>query len=169
MAATKARKTKAADALRSIGEAASELGLQSHVLRYWESKFPRYVKPIKRTDGRRLFRPRDMEALRAIQILVHDRGMTLKGANALLKEQGVVTVLNGEARLHVATIPTDVDAVESPARQLQRTVSEAFGASLPVEPARSVATGSVERLQTVLTEMTDLKRRLDTMRAARAA
>ncbi|MEO0881719.1 MAG: MerR family transcriptional regulator [Pseudomonadota bacterium] len=170
MAITKIRKEKAADALRSIGEAATELGLQTHVLRYWEGKFPRHVKPIKRTDGRRLFRPRDMDALRAIQILVHDRGLTLKGANALLKEQGVETVLKGEARLIVADTAIDPSPVESPARNLQRAVSEALGVPILAEsPATTKATGTPARLRSVLTEITDLKSRLDLMRARRAA
>jgi len=106
MAAQKLRREKSADALRSIGETAGELGLQTHVLRYWESKFPKHVKPIKRSDGRRMFRPQDVEALRAIQLLVHSRGLTLKGAKALLAEQGVSAVLSGEARLTVAPQPS---------------------------------------------------------------
>ena len=169
MAATKIRREKSADALRSIGEVAGELGLQTHVLRYWEGKFPKHVKPIKRTDGRRLFRPKDVEALRAIQLLVHERGLTLKGAKALLQEQGVSAVLSGEARLTLAA-PSDTKGAlaESPARKLQQAVSEAFGA--PVDPeARPAPTGTPERLQSVLVEISDLKRRLDAVRARRAA
>lgn len=168
MAAQKLRKEKSSDALRSIGEAAGELGLQTHVLRYWEGKFPKQVRPIKRGDGRRLFRPQDMDALRAIQILVHERGLTLKGAKALLAEQGVDTVLSGNARLMVAN--TDAKAApapKSPARDLQKAVGEAFGADLPVDA--HVATGAPERLQSVLVEITDLKRRLDEIRARRVA
>ncbi|MEL8056085.1 MAG: MerR family transcriptional regulator, partial [Pseudomonadota bacterium] len=45
---TARRVEKSADAYRSIGEAAGELGLQTHVLRYWETKFAKYVKPLKR-------------------------------------------------------------------------------------------------------------------------
>lgn len=171
MAARKLRKAKSADALRSIGEAASELGLQAHVLRYWETKFPRQVKPIKRSDGRRLFRPEDMSALRAIQILVHERGLTLKGAKALLAEQGVEAVLSGDARL-LGPKPQAAESVAqvtqtSPARDLQQVVSEAFGANIPQQT--DPASGTSERLQSVLVEMTDIKRRLDALRAQRAA
>lgn len=181
MAARKLRKEKSADALRSIGEAARELDLQAHVLRYWETKFPKQIRPIKRSDGRRLFRPKDMEALRAIQILVHERGLTLKGAKALLAEQGVGAVLSGNARLvamspspaPAETVPAEtvpagaVVATPSPARDLQQAVSTAFGAELASDAPE--ATGSTERLQSVLVEMTDIKRRLDTLRAQRAA
>lgn len=173
MAARKLQREKSADALRSIGEAAKELELQAHVLRYWETKFPKQVKPIKRSDGRRLFRPADMEALRAIQILVHERGLTLKGAKALLAEQGIAAVLSGSARLVAAEpTPAPVQGVvaaptTSPARDLQKAVSTAFGAELPTNDLE--ATGSPERLQSVLFEMTDLKRRIDAMRAQHAA
>jgi len=167
MPAAKLAKDKAADALRSIGEAARELDLQTHVLRYWEGKFPRQLKPIKRADGRRLFRPADMEALRAIQTLVHERGMTLKGAKSLLTEQGVEAVLNGSARLG-ASDPALPDAADSPARDLQQRVSEAFAA--PIEDAASSkGHGSRERLKTALFEMADLKRRLGNKRTQWAA
>ena len=174
MAARKLRKEKSADALRSIGEAAGELGLQTHVLRYWEGKFPKHVKPIKRADGRRMFRPQDVEALRAIQLLVHKRGLTLKGAKSLLAEQGVQAVLSGDARLTVAPVEAELEAAvsaaaaPSPARDLQAQVSAAFNAPTR-EPIPADAPGSPERLQSVLVEMTDLKRRLDALRAARAA
>jgi DNA-binding transcriptional MerR regulator len=152
MTAIRNRVEKSATAFRSIGEAASELGLETHVLRYWETKFPRDVKPVKRADGRRLFRPQDIESLRAIQILVHERGMTLKGAKSLLAEQGISAVLSGAAIL-------------SPARELQKTVAHAFNAEMagPVTPEHQ------ERLEGALVELTDLKARLDAMRGRRAA
>ena len=114
------RVKKSADAYRSIGEAAEELGLQPHVLRYWEGKFKRHLKPMKRPDGRRMFRPEDMKALRAIQILVHKKGFTLKGAAQLLNEQGLEAVLCGEANVLAANQKPGKEelAGASPARQL---------------------------------------------------
>lgn len=166
MTAVRLRKDKSADALKSIGEAAGELGLQAHVLRYWEGKFPKYIKPIKRADGRRMFRPEDMDALRAIQTLVHTRGMTLKGAKTLIAEQGVEAVLRGTARLMVASHAGHVpEASESPARSLQNQVRDAF----VLNAGAVAATGSPDRLKDVLFEMSDLKRRLDEVRAQRAA
>ncbi len=154
MSASRARITKSAQAFRSIGEAAGELGLETHVIRYWETKFTRDVRPIKRADGRRMFRPQDLEALRAIQILVHEKGMTLKGAKALLAEQGVAAVLSGAATLGT-----------SPALELQKTVADAFKA----EVADKAPEAPLERLQDTLVELTDLKARLDAVRQNRAA
>ena len=54
---------KSADAFRTIGEAAAELGLKTHVLRFWETKFDN-LRPMKRPDGRRFYRADDMELLR---------------------------------------------------------------------------------------------------------
>ena len=117
MSRAKTTLLKSPDAYRSIGEAASEVGVQPHVLRYWEGKFPRQIKPVKRRDGRRMFRPADMDALRAIQLLVHELGMTLKGARGLLAEQGIDAVLSGSATV---TSQTPHASSEGPARQLQK-------------------------------------------------
>jgi DNA-binding transcriptional MerR regulator len=154
MTALKSRIEKSSTAFRSIGEAASELGLETHVLRYWETRFPKDIRPIKRDDGRRMFRPQDMEALRAIRILVHERGMTLKGAKTILAEQGIDAVLAGTATLSAATL----EAVPSPARELQASVARAFAA-----PDRKT------RLEEALQELTDIKRRIDAARARKAA
>lgn len=155
---------KSADAYRSIGEAADELGLQTHVLRYWETKFTKFVKPLKRRDGRRMFRPEDMAALRAIQTLVHDKGMTLKGADKLLAEQGVESVTTGEALIVAPAESVDAKPMVSPARQLQDSVRSAFGAS---DAPAAQATG--RNLEAVLADLTDIKARLDAARMRKAA
>ena len=166
MPSSAARKIeKSADAYRSIGEAAEELGLQPHVLRYWETKFSKFVKPLKRRDGRRMFRPEDMAALRAIQSLVHDQGMTLKGAGKLLSEQGVQSVLGGQARIVAPADSGEVEASTSPAREMQETVRKAFEAT----PSETHASGTHERLETILSDLTDIKARLDAVRLKNAA
>ena len=75
---------KSADAYRSIGEAAEELGLQTHVLRYWEQQFPQ-LKPLKRSGGRRYYRTEDVALVERIDSLVNKEGYTLKGAKAALR------------------------------------------------------------------------------------
>lgn len=169
MSKSAARKIeKSSDAYRSIGEAAEELGLQTHVLRYWEGKFTKFVKPLKRRDGRRMFRPEDMAALRAIQTLVHDKGMTLKGAGKLLAEQGVEAVTTGDARIVAQVEAATVTAAPtvSPARELQENVRKAFNATPAPE---GEATGSTQALKSVLADLTDIKARLDAARLKKAA
>ncbi len=153
MTALRSGTRKSSTAFRSIGEAAGELGLETYVLRYWETRFPKEVRPVKRDDGRRMFRPEDMNALRAIRILVHERGMTLKGAKTILAEQGIDAVLGGTARLGAAQ-----GDITSPARELQATVALAFAA-----PDRAT------RLEDALQELTDIKQRIDAARVGRIA
>lgn len=79
---------KSPDAFRTISEVADWLETPAHVLRFWESKFTQ-VKPVKRAGGRRYYRPADMELLGGIKKLLHDEGMTIKGVQKILREQGV--------------------------------------------------------------------------------
>lgn len=66
-------------ALRTIGEVASALGIRQHVLRYWEQQFP-MLKPLKRSGGRRYYRPEDIALVERIDRLVNREGYTLRGA-----------------------------------------------------------------------------------------
>jgi DNA-binding transcriptional MerR regulator len=82
---------KSPEAFRTISEVADWLDRPTHVLRFWESKFPQ-VKPVKRAGGRRYYRPQDMLLLGGIKKLLHDDGMTIKGVQKLLREQGIAHV-----------------------------------------------------------------------------
>ncbi len=82
---------KSPDAFRTISEVADWLGVQAHVLRFWESKFVQ-VKPVKRAGGRRYYRPNDMRLLGGIKRLLHDDGMTIKGVQKILRKQGITYV-----------------------------------------------------------------------------
>jgi len=79
---------KSPDAFRTISEVADWLGVPTHVLRFWESRFSQ-VKPVKRAGGRRYYRPSDMELLGGIKRLLHDDGMTIRGVQKMLRDQGV--------------------------------------------------------------------------------
>lgn len=79
---------KSPEAFRTISEVADWLGVPTHVLRFWESRFSQ-VKPVKRAGGRRYYRPADMELLGGIRKLLHEDGMTIRGVQKLLREQGV--------------------------------------------------------------------------------
>ena len=79
---------KSRDAFRTISEVSDALDTPTHVLRFWESKFSQ-IKPVKRAGGRRYYRPEDIDLLAGIKTLLHDHGMTIKGAQKMLREQGV--------------------------------------------------------------------------------
>jgi len=71
-------------ALRTIGEVAKALGIRQHVLRYWEEQFPS-LKPVKRSGGRRYYRPDDVALIATIDRLVHREGYTLRGARQAIQ------------------------------------------------------------------------------------
>ena len=71
-------------ALRTIGEVSEGLGIKAHVLRYWEQQFP-MLQPLKRSGGRRYYRPGDIALLETIDRLVNKEGYTLKGAKAAIR------------------------------------------------------------------------------------
>ena len=58
------------------------------MLRFWESRFPQ-IRPVKRAGGRRYYRPSDVELLSGIKRLLHDDGLTIRGVQKILREQGV--------------------------------------------------------------------------------
>jgi len=78
---------KGPEAFRSISEAADELGVPQHVLRFWETKFS-FVRPMKRAGGRRFYRPQDIAVLAEVRRLLHDEGYTIKGVQKLHRELG---------------------------------------------------------------------------------
>ena len=75
---------KSAEAFRTISEAAGELELPQHVLRFWETKFPN-IRPLKRGGGRRYYRPEDLLLLRRIRDLLYEDGYTIRGVQKLLR------------------------------------------------------------------------------------
>jgi DNA-binding transcriptional MerR regulator len=79
---------KGAEAFRTISEAADELGVAQHVLRFWESKFS-FIRPMKRAGGRRFYRPSDITVLAAVRRLLHQEGYTIKGVQKLYRESGL--------------------------------------------------------------------------------
>jgi DNA-binding transcriptional MerR regulator len=80
-----ARSGKSAGAFRTTSEVAAELDLPSHVLRFWESKFPQ-VRPLKRSGGRRYYRPEDVALLRRIRGWLYQEGYTIRGVQKLLSD-----------------------------------------------------------------------------------
>jgi DNA-binding transcriptional MerR regulator len=93
---------KSPDAFRTISEVAEVLETPAHVLRFWESRFPQ-IKPVKRAGGRRYYRPSDMALLAGIKRLLHDEGLTIRGVQKILRDQGV---------RHVAGLSDDSVSVE---------------------------------------------------------
>jgi DNA-binding transcriptional MerR regulator len=75
--------SKSANAFRTIGEVANELGLAQHILRYWETRFPD-LRPLQRSGKRRYYRPEDVALATRINQLLNHEGYTVKGVQKLL-------------------------------------------------------------------------------------
>jgi len=99
---------KSPDAFRTISEVADDLDLPQHVLRFWETRFSQ-IKPLKRGGGRRYYRPSDVDLLRGIRHLLYEEGYTIKGAQKILRENGV--------QFAVAIGAGDLSALEEMARR----------------------------------------------------
>lgn len=136
--------TKGPDAFRTISEAAEELGVPQHVLRFWETKFS-FIRPMKRAGGRRFYRRQDIEVLRGVRRLLHDEGYTIKGVQKLHKEQGIRRLLSDE--------PPGEPVAEAPERPTQTPPATALG-----ESAR-------DRLLAVLRDLESTKDRIDDLLA----
>lgn len=111
---------KAPDALRTIGEVAAALGIRQHVLRYWEEQFPA-LQPIKRSGGRRYYRPQDVTLIAEIDRLVHREGYTLRGAcKALSAPRGAPPA--------IAAVPVDTDMRQT-LLAIRESLAEALAAA----------------------------------------
>jgi DNA-binding transcriptional MerR regulator len=100
---------KAPDAFRTISEVADDLDIPQHVLRFWETRFAQ-IKPMKRSGGRRYYRPDDVDLLRGIRRLLYGEGYTIRGVQRILKEHGVKSVqglVDGSTALPALGMPAD--------------------------------------------------------------
>jgi DNA-binding transcriptional MerR regulator len=147
---------KSPDAFRTISEAAEELDLPQHVLRFWETRFST-IKPLKRGGGRRYYRPEDVMLLRGIRHLLYDQGFTIKGVQKILKDQGPRYVIAvGEGRGLDEIIPLIEEA------QAAADEAEVEEAMMTADP--SLDEESREKLSEVLRELLECKRILERAR-----
>lgn len=124
---------KGPNAFRTISEAAEELGVPQHVLRFWETKFS-FIRPMKRAGGRRFYRPQDIAVLNGVRALLHADGYTIKGVQKLHREQGVAHVIavglgqNGAAFLESPMVDDFGDSTVSaaPSPEQRRRLVEAL-------------------------------------------
>lgn len=128
---------KAAEAFRTISEVADDLGIQKHVLRFWEVKFSQ-IRPMKRGGGRRYYRPEDMELLRGIRQLLHRDGYTIKGVQKILREQGVDAVkerARSEEEKRLAAAAQSAETTLASVRSASESAApQARGAAPPATP-----------------------------------
>jgi len=84
-----------------IGEVAGIVGVEPHVLRYWETEF-RSIRPQKSRSGQRVYSRRDVDRLNRIRDLLYSQGFTIAGARKKLQQSGLEPMQTGEPVLLVA-------------------------------------------------------------------
>lgn len=132
---------KAADAFRTISEVSEELDIRQHVLRFWESKFSQ-LRPLKRSGGRRYYRPEDVDLIRTIKRLLHDEGYTIAGAQKLLR-----TSRSKKAEKIAAAVVALAEAVPAPVPVAAPVAQLAASAALTPAERRQRLTIVLEELK----------------------
>jgi len=88
-----------------IGEVSRIIGVETYVLRYWESEFPQ-IRPNRADTNQRTYQKKDLELIREIKRLLYEEKLTIEGARQRLrqkKEKGSVdgaVVAEIKANLH---------------------------------------------------------------------
>lgn len=121
---------KAPDAMRTIGEVARAFGIGQHVLRYWEQQFP-MLRPLKRSGGRRYYRPADVALVARIDTLINREGYTLKGARQVMEAGPKLELARVERRPAAGAGPASGEAAElvGKLRALRARLAEAVDAA----------------------------------------
>jgi DNA-binding transcriptional MerR regulator len=110
-----------------IGEVAHIVGVEPHVLRYWESEF-RSIRPQKSHKGQRVYSRKDVVKLLKVKDLLKNQGFTIAGARKKLREPGVAETEevraerpSSKVREALVSIREDIvrllDEIDSPPRR----------------------------------------------------
>lgn len=125
-----------------IGDVAKMCGVETYVLRFWETEFPQ-MRPNKSGTGQRLYRKKDVELALKVRRLLHDEGYTIAGARQVLAEEAgtkkspqLQLLENGSAE-RVKTMQARLQKVRSEVRELLGILSAAPGhPERKAQPAR---------------------------------
>ena len=118
---------KAEGAFLTISELAAELDVPQHILRYWETRFPK-LRPLQRAGNRRYYRPDDVLLARRIHHLLNVEGFTVKGAQKALSEGGVVLRPPEPTAPPAAPATPAVDTLLARLEDVRATLARALGA-----------------------------------------
>ncbi len=154
---------KGPDAFRTISEAAEELGVPQHVLRFWETKFS-FIRPMKRAGGRRFYRPHDLTVLAGVRDLLHKEGYTIKGVQKLYRDQGskrLVAGADGPVPDIVPAMAPDRAPETAPVVATPAPQPSAPQAALPLTGFAAIDAKARASLERNLKLLIDTKQRLD--------
>jgi DNA-binding transcriptional MerR regulator len=130
-----------------IGEVARLCGVETYVLRFWETEFPQ-LKPNKSGAGQRLYRRREVDLARRIRHLLYEEGYTIPGARQAIQAETRKPVESGQMHLAEAGPKSapKLGKLRSELKEILGMLSTASGSSRSraanVEPARSARRAS---------------------------
>ncbi len=125
---------KSKAAFRTIAEVADELGVATHVLRFWETKFPQ-IKPMKRSGGRRYYRPDDVKLVSIIKDYLYEKRYTIEGVQKVFKEKGLKNLLGEEIQKDFFEVPEEplneqtqefLSSLQQQLKKMRQELSEAI-------------------------------------------
>ncbi len=125
---------KSKAAFRTIAEVADELGIATHVLRFWETKFPQ-IKPMKRSGGRRYYRPDDVKLVSIIKDYLYEKRYTIEGVQKIFKEKGLKNLLGEEIQKDFFEVPEEplneqtqefLSSLQQQLKKMRQELSEAI-------------------------------------------
>ena len=157
---------KAPEAFRTISEVAEQLDVPQHVLRFWETRFSQ-IRPMKRGGGRRYYRPADVDLLKGIRTLLYGEGYTIRGAQKILKDNGIAHVI-GIGRGEVSVDPAEETvkaARKAAAKPAEAKADTSAVAQAPAEPGKTkivheLTPAQIDELRLVLTDLAAARRLL---------
>lgn len=138
---------KSKSAFRTIAEVAEELGVATHVLRFWETKFSQ-IKPMKAGGGRRYYRPDDVEIVKLIKDFLYEKRYTIEGVQKLFKDKGLKAILGGE-------IQKDFFEVAEPKGNKEVVVEE------KIVKVCQLSQSQRQKLLQIKKDMTEVKKQLE--------
>ena len=145
-------------AFRTISEAADEIGVPQHVLRFWETKFS-FLRPMKRAGGRRFYRPQDVAVLRGVKALLYAQGYKIEGVQKLYRQNGLKRLVDAGGPSPEADLPLDEMFDETMESRAPAPVSHAAGGNGGLSPETRA------RLKRALDDVETAKARLDSLLA----
>jgi DNA-binding transcriptional MerR regulator len=104
-----------------IGEVAELVGVEPHVLRYWEREF-RSIRPTKSAKGQRVYSRRDVENLMRVRQLLYSEGFTIAGAKKKLQRSGVEADAETQVEVEAeADVAVEGDGIQVATSDVSRT------------------------------------------------
>jgi DNA-binding transcriptional MerR regulator len=149
-----------------IGEVCDLVGVQAHVLRYWETEFT-MLAPQKNRSGQRTYRRRDVEMAFRIKELLYDEMFTIAGAKKKLaseiRENSRLKIVHSEPRREISVPPPPIETVQPEIYEEEEFLEAESLENEEFEEPKSYeyeTEGSSETLKQIASQLLELRKML---------